>query len=100
MFRNMNSIKPKIPYGKTAIEFKLPSGMQGVTVTSKPAEPIEIVQDAIQNALIAPMGSPPLHQLASQGRRVCIVFTDITRASPDHLLVPALLAGLLENICL
>jgi nickel-dependent lactate racemase len=28
------------------------------------------------------------------GDRVCIVFTDITRASPDHLLVPALLEEL------
>ena len=29
--------------------------------------------------------------MARPGDRVCIVFTDITRSSPDHLLVPALL---------
>jgi nickel-dependent lactate racemase len=32
--------------------------------------------------------------LARPGATACIVFTDITRASPDHLLVPALLAEL------
>jgi nickel-dependent lactate racemase len=32
--------------------------------------------------------------MAQRGDTVCIVFTDITRHSPDHLLVPALLAEL------
>jgi nickel-dependent lactate racemase len=32
--------------------------------------------------------------MARSGTRVCIVFTDVTRASPDHLLVPALLEEL------
>ena len=49
---------------------------------------------AIQEALANPIGTPPLAELARAGDRVCIVFTDITRASPDHLLVPALLSEL------
>jgi len=93
-FRIMDSTKYKIPYGKTVIEFELPPSMQGALVTSKSAAPVEDVQNAIQTALASPIGTPPLHQFASPGQRVCIAFTDITRASPDHLLVPALLAEL------
>ena len=36
----------------------------------------------------------PLREQAHPGSRVCIVFTDITRASPDHLLIPPMLAEL------
>ncbi|MEM5774420.1 MAG: lactate racemase domain-containing protein, partial [Anaerolineaceae bacterium] len=41
-----------------------------------------------------PVGTPPLAGMAHPGNTVCIVFTDITRASPDHLLVRALLTEL------
>ena len=62
------------------------------TVTvSQPAEPLADVPRAIRAALEQPVGTRPLRELARPGQRVCIVFTDITRASPDHLLVPALL---------
>jgi nickel-dependent lactate racemase len=42
------------------------------------------------------MGSPPLEQLVASKRpqTVCIAFTDTTRACPDDLLVPAILARL------
>ena len=68
--------------------------MQVDLAVSRPAEPIKDMAGAIQAALAHPIGSAPLQELAKAGQRVCIVFTDITRASPDHLLVPALLAEL------
>jgi nickel-dependent lactate racemase len=40
------------------------------------------------------VGSPPLRDLAQPGQRVCIVFTDATRACPDRALVPAVLREL------
>ena len=51
-------------------------------------------QRAIREALDSPVGSRPLRELAGPGMRACIVFTDVTRASPDHLLVPPLLGEL------
>ena len=36
----------------------------------------------------------PLREIALPGQKVCLVFTDITRSTPDHLLVPALLKDL------
>ncbi|MFQ6102425.1 MAG: nickel-dependent lactate racemase [Anaerolineae bacterium] len=83
-----------VPYGKGEIRFDLPPGMRGTVVESKKVPPIADVEAAIADALAHPVGTPPLRELARPGDRVCIVFTDITRASPDHLLVPALLREL------
>jgi nickel-dependent lactate racemase len=68
--------------------------MQAAVVTSWSVEPLKDVTQAIQLALAQPIGSPPLRELARPGHRACIAFTDITRACPDNLLVPALLGEL------
>ncbi len=84
----------QVPYSNTHLEFDLPPGMRGTVVVSRPAEPLPDVEGAITEALAHPTGSPPLREMAGRGDRICIVFTDVTRASPDHLLVPALLREL------
>ena len=84
----------RIPYSKTFLEFDLPSAMQADVAISRAVEPVANVPAAIREALTHPIGSAPLVGLAGAGKHVCIVFTDITRSSPDHLLVPALLAEL------
>ena len=86
--------KYRVPYGKSTLEFTLPATMQATVAVSQPAEPLVDVPRAIHEALTHPIGTKPLRELARPGNRVCIVFTDITRASPDHLLVPALLGEL------
>ena len=92
----------RIPYSNSSLEFRLPPGMHADIVVSQQTEFLKDVPQAIQNALTHPIGSLPLRELAKLGDRVCIVFTDSTRASPDHLLVPALLdelenAGIRDN---
>ncbi|MGB9775759.1 MAG: nickel-dependent lactate racemase [Anaerolineae bacterium] len=84
----------RIPYSKTSLEFALPAGMRATVVESRPVPPLSDPEAAVTEALAHPIGSPPLRELARPGDRVCIVFTDITRASPDHILVPALLREL------
>ncbi len=87
-----------VPYGRTSLSFQLPPGMTGTVVTSKPVSPLEDVEGSIREALKDPLDSPSVQELVGRGDaaslKVCIVFTDITRASPDHLLVPALLREL------
>ena len=68
--------------------------MRGTYAASRPVKPIADVEKAIDKALADPINSQPLSKLARQGDSVCIVFTDITRNTPEHLLVPALLAEL------
>jgi len=84
----------QIPFSKGEIEFNLPPGMKGSVAVSQPVPPLDNVSAAIQQALANPVNSLPLRELARPGHTACIVFTDITRASPDQLLVPALLAEL------
>lgn len=81
----------KIPYNKTVLEFQVPPTMQVSLVASKSVCPLQDIPGAIQAALSQPIGSPPLRELAKSGDRVCIAFTDSTRACPDNLLVPAIL---------
>ncbi|MBN1314275.1 MAG: nickel-dependent lactate racemase [Anaerolineales bacterium] len=83
-----------VPFDKGEISFELPVGMTGTVAVSKKVAPIMDVPLAIQEALRSPINSAPLSELARPGDTVCIVFTDITRSSPDHLLVPAVLAEL------
>lgn len=90
----MTTRRLSVPYGRSAIEFELPASIQPTIAVSQPVPPLADPFGAIQAALRNPIGSPPLHELARAGDRVCIVFTDITRSSPDHLLVPALLGEL------
>lgn len=84
----------RVPYSKTHIDFELPPGMHATVVESRPVPPLADPYAAVAEALAHPVSSPPLRALARPGDRVCIVFTDVTRASPDHILVPALLQEL------
>jgi len=76
------------------LEFNLPPGMNADVAVSQSVAPVQDVPGSIRFALDRPLGTPPLRELARPGQRVCIVFTDSTRSSPDHLLVPALLREL------
>jgi nickel-dependent lactate racemase len=84
----------QVPYGKGELHFDLPAGMRGTVIESRDVEHATDEEAAIATALARPVASPPLRGMARPGDTVCIVFTDITRASPDHLLVPALLEEL------
>jgi nickel-dependent lactate racemase len=83
-----------VPFEKGELSFDLPPGWRGSVVESNTVPVIEDVPSAVVAALQAPTNSPPLCELAGSGDKVCIVFTDVTRASPDHLLVPPILAEL------
>jgi len=83
-----------IPFGKDHLGFDLPPGMNGAVAASRQAKPIKDLEWAISQALAEPINSPCLSGIAKPRDRVCIVFTDITRAGPDRLLVPAMLREL------
>lgn len=83
-----------VPFDKGELTFDLPSGWRSTVVQSRIMPPIEDVPAAVAEAVANPTNSAPLRELARPGDQVCIVFTDITRASPDYLLVPPVLAEL------
>ncbi len=84
----------QVPFGRGHIRFSLPPGMRGSLATSRRVEFIQDMEKAVSHALHRPVGSPPLRAMAKPGQKICILFTDSTRASPDHQLVPPLLEEL------
>jgi nickel-dependent lactate racemase len=84
----------RVPYDKGDLEFGLPAGMRGTVVSSQRVPPAHDTETMVREALADPIGSRPLVELAKPGDTVCIVFTDITRASPDWVMVPLMLAEL------
>ena len=73
---------------------KLPPGWSLTTLEPNPSTPLPDLRAAVEGALAQPLHSPRLSHLAAPALRVCLVFTDATRACPDHILVPAILREL------
>jgi len=84
----------QVPFDKSELAFELPPGWRATVIESRATPVIEDVPAAVEAAIAEPIKSPRLRDLARPGDTVCIVFTDVTRASPDHLLVPPVLAEL------
>jgi nickel-dependent lactate racemase len=85
----------RVPYGEAHLAFDLLPGMHGSVVEPQRVEPLADVEaavaEAVSEAVARSVGALPLREMAKPGGSVCVVFTDVTRASPDHLLIPALL---------
>ncbi len=84
----------KVPYGKTDMAFDLLPGMKGTVIHAQSMPPLADVPAEIKRSLSLPIGCAPLREIAKKGDSVCIVFTDITRACPDHLLIPPIVREL------
>ncbi len=52
---------------------------------------------ALESALAQPIGAKPLNEWFRPGIRICLLFTDITRATPNDRLIPWLLEYLERN---
>jgi lactate racemase len=87
----------RVPYGHEELEFMLQPWFDVDVVRSGTATPIADLPGATLDALRRPHGSPALAKLAREavaarpGATAVIAVTDLTRASPDDILVPPLL---------
>jgi len=91
---NLQSIT--LHYGQEKQQITIPrqnlldeAGMRAV----EPATNLDVV---IEAALAAPIGSRPLEELAHGAQRVVILVDDLTRPTPAHQLLPAVLRRLAE----
>jgi nickel-dependent lactate racemase len=83
-------MKVNLAYGQGHLPVDLPEGRTTVIEPShKPALADE--RSAVFAALDHPTGAPPLRDWIKPGAKVCILFTDITRATPNERLIPWLL---------
>ncbi len=81
-----------VPYGTSEIRFRLPPDMHATVLEPRTPAPLADVPAAVRAALAAPHG-PRLRDLPAvrPGARTVVVVTDVTRACPNSVLVPALL---------
>lgn len=90
-------MRVKIDYGKDGLWIDVPDRNLVKVLKMKPSQPIEAPGIRVAQALAAPIGSPPLAQLAQGKTTACIVICDITRPVPNKILLPPILNTLKQN---
>ena len=80
----------QLAYGEGHLTIESPDERTAV-ITPNEREGIRDERTAIHTALDAPTAGSSLRQLVKTDTRICILFTDITRATPNDRLIPWLL---------
>jgi nickel-dependent lactate racemase len=83
-----------LAYGKTGLAVDLPNALNVTLVEPRYVPGLPDEQAALAEALEQPIESAPLRDLVKSRDRVGIVFSDITRPTPNHLVVPAVVRAL------
>jgi len=84
----------RFAFGKHGIDLSIPDSVRAEVVHCRSAEPLADVRIALEAALDAPIGCPPLVELARGKRTAAINVCDITRPAPNGVTLPPLLARL------
>lgn len=96
-------MKVNLAYGQGHLPVELPKDRTTVIAPAHTAG-LKDERAAVIRALESPIGSKPLKEIIKPGDKICISFTDITRATPNDRLIPWLLQHLAqvprENITL
>jgi lactate racemase len=82
-------MKVNLAYGQGHLPVELPDNTTVIQPSHKPGLADE--RAAMLAALDQPIGAKRLREWIQPGQKVCILFTDITRATPNHRLIPWLL---------
>jgi nickel-dependent lactate racemase len=82
-------MKIHLAYGKQGLDVQLPDHADVLMPTSTPALPDPL--RAVARALAQPTGSRPLSELLRPSDSVAVVFSDITRPTPNAVMLPPIL---------
>jgi nickel-dependent lactate racemase len=97
-------MKINLAYGKTGLEIELPDELDVTVVEPKFVPGLPDPEAALREALKSPIEAPPLRNVVKADDKVGVVFSDITRPTPNHLMLPAVVKELAhvpsENITL
>jgi lactate racemase len=83
-----------LAFGKTGLPVELPDDWSVDVIRPTHVPTLPNPESALIEALNNPIDSPPLRDMVSSTDKVGIVFSDITRPAPSHLLIPAVLSQL------
>ena len=81
-------------FGRTGLTLDLPGGFEYRVLEARSAVPLDDAATAIERALDAPIGCPPLAEMARGKRTAAISVCDITRPAPNREVLPPVLARL------
>lgn len=84
----------QLAYGKTGLPLALPDGLDVTVIEPRFVPGVPDPAAALDQALRAPIGSAPLAERVRSSDRVGIVFSDITRPTPNEIILPAILRAL------
>ena len=84
-------VKIKLAYGTTGLDIHLRDDLNVTFVKSKPVLGLENPAESVRDALRQPIASRPLKYSVASSGKVAIVINDITRPTPYHIILPALL---------
>ncbi|MBA7507293.1 Lactate racemase [subsurface metagenome] len=87
-------MKIKLAYGREGLDINLPNHLNVDVVEPRYREGLADQAAAIEDALLRPIDSKPLQDLAKRTDTVGIVVNDITRPTPYKLILPILLREL------
>ncbi len=87
-------VKQRLAYGKTGLVINLPGDSKVMIIEPKYVPGLPDPARAVRDALRCPIGLPPLRSSVKTSDKVGIVFSDITRPTPNRLLLPAVLGEL------
>ena len=93
----MTNVRIAFPYGKGYLYLDLPDKTQVLYSKTPKGLSEEETRKLIENSINNPVGSEPLALLASKSRKVAILITDKTRATPNKILLEHVLAVLIRN---
>lgn len=88
-------MKVDLAYGRKGLRVDLPDNAH--ILTPAPVPPLPDPEEAVREALRRPNGCVPLVEQVMPGETVAIVFSDVTRPAPNHILIPAILEQLAEG---
>src|SRR5512133_500689 len=83
-----------LAFGKTGLPVDLPEGFRYRVLEARSATPLDNPARALETALDAPEGKPPLLELARGKRSAASSVGDITRPAPNSQVLPPVLARL------
>jgi len=84
-------MKLSIPYGKDEVDFEVPEQNLLGVFSPKTIPGADDESKAIRDALLNPIDSKPLSEIAKGKNRIVIISTDATRPTKDYLIVPLIL---------
>jgi nickel-dependent lactate racemase len=85
-------MKLTLPYGERGLDVQVPD--TATVLLPEHAPPLSDPEVAVRDAIVQPIGSPPLSRIARAGQRAAIVVSDVTRPVPNAVILPPILGTL------